>query len=130
MEIAPPSVVLDWYLGFLHHMLFISGGWPMWKDVRITEEVEYGDAGLPKRIGILCSVPDYRARFTELATRGWPWLRLQALGLLDDVLILHLERPAGPPVGSKWTSINLSGASKAVAERSYKLDGLVVGATR
>ena len=99
----------------------------MWKDVRVTEEVDYGDQGLPKRIGSLCSVPDYRARFTDLATRGWSSINLHAVGLLDGVLILHLERPAAPPAGSKRTSVNMSGASKAVADRSYKLDGLVDG---
>jgi len=106
-------------------MLYLSGGWPMWKDVRITEEVEYGDHHLPQRLGSLSSVPDYRARFTDLATRGWSWINLHAVGLLDGVLILHLEPPASPPAGSKWTSINMSGPSKAVAERGYNIDGLV-----
>jgi hypothetical protein len=53
-----PSTVLDWYLGFLHHMLHVDLGMPIWDDIRLTERVEYGIDGLPTEVGPLFSVDD------------------------------------------------------------------------
>jgi hypothetical protein len=123
MDELRPSTVLDWYLGYLHRML--AEVMPMWNDIRLTEEVTYGPDALPVRLGHLYKVEEYRARFTDLATRGWSWINLGAVGLLRGKLILEVHVPTNPPKGAKWTSINMSGANRATQARGFILDGLV-----
>ena len=127
MEEVRSSVVLDWYLGFLHHMLLRSCEMPVWNDIRVTEKVELGDDALPVRLGRLYTVDEYRPRFTELATRGWPWMNVHAVGLLHGVLVIAIELPGYSPTGAKWTAINISGPNNATKARGYILDGLVAG---
>lgn len=126
MDIMKPSVVLDWYLGFLHCMLHVEGGVPMWRDVRLTESVRYGQDQLPCGAGQMFTVDEYRARFTELCRRGWSWINLEAVGLLDGMLLLHVEVPPRDPEGSAWTSVNMSGPPFSLKDRKYALDGLIL----
>jgi hypothetical protein len=123
MDELRPSTVLDWYLGFLHCMLVDVV--PMWNGIRLTEEVTYGPDALPVGVGHLYEVDEYRARFTDLATRGWSWINVGAVGLLAGKLILEVHVPTDPPNGAKWTSINMSGANRATLARGFILDGLV-----
>jgi hypothetical protein len=98
---------------------------PQWNDIRLTEDVDLGADALPVRLGRLYSVDEYRARFTELATRGWSWMNLNAIGILEGKLILEVHVPRDPPRGAKWTSINMSGPNNATQAKGCILDGLV-----
>jgi len=120
-----PPVVLDWYLGYLHRWL-LDLGVPEWDDILLTEDVVW-DAQSRRivQLGELHTADDYRGRFTDLATRGWPWINLHALGLLNGRLILSIELPAYEPTGASPTSVNISGPSNWVKEHGYSLDGLV-----
>lgn len=84
-------------------------GLAAWDDVRITESVVWDQGGTMVSLGELHSIEDFRARFTELVTAGWPWINLSAMGLLNDTLILAIERPQYDPTGVAPTSVNLSG---------------------
>ena len=116
-------VDLDWYVKSFASWL-PELGVPMWKDVLITEHVDY-DAGLPRRCAELHRPEEYRARFVQLVTSGWSWINLHAVGLLGETLILAVELPSYPPPGVSPTSVNLSGPVLAMSERGYDLRGLI-----
>lgn len=94
-------------------------------EVRLSEDVAYGSAGLPVRIGRLHSVAEFRARFSELVIRGWPWINVHAVGLLGGNLVIAIELPNRPPSGASRTSVNVSGPTAAVKKRGYVLDDLL-----
>jgi len=125
VEIMKPSTVLDWYLGFLHYMLHLDGGVPMWRDIRLTESLRYGSDQLPCEVGRTFTVDEYRVRFTELCSQGWSWINLEAVGLLQGMLLLHVQPPPRTPEGTSWTSVNMKGPAVALKERGYALDDLV-----
>jgi hypothetical protein len=125
METMKASTILDWYLGFLHYMLHVDGGVPMWTDIRLTESVRYGADQLPCEVGRTFTVEEYRARFTQLCSAGWSWINLEAVGLLHGVLLLHVQPPPRAPEGTPWTSVNMKGPMTALKQRNYALDGLV-----
>jgi hypothetical protein len=120
---SKPPTVLDWYLGYLSCSL-PQTGFPRWSDVRLTETLQYGSDGVPSEVGEVFTVEEYRLRFANLCSRGWPWINLHAVGLLGGALLLSIELPAREPNGCAWTSVNMSGACNAVARRHYILDGL------
>jgi hypothetical protein len=121
---SAPPVDLDWYLNHFAGWLPAALGVPMWRDVLITEHVDY-DAGLPRRLAELHRPEEYRARFVQLVTSGWAWINLHAVGLLGETLILAVELPGYPPPGLSPTSVNLSGPVLAMRERGYDLRGLI-----
>jgi hypothetical protein len=115
-----PPVDLDWYVEHLDGWLR-EKGMPSWQDVMITEQLVYDDRGLPRAVGKLNTVEEYRARFTDLATRGWGWINLQAVGLLGTTLLLSVEVPNYEPAGEYATTVNLSGPTGAVAEHGFDI---------
>jgi hypothetical protein len=64
---------------------------------------------------------DFAAKFDEYLRVGYTWINLHAAGLLDDVLIVILERPNKPSATAagkpELVSVNLSGPA------SLRLDG-------
>lgn len=118
-----PSTELDWYLGYMACQL------PKWGvaasgSVVLTECLDWGP-GQIVRIGSLHDVNTYRARFRDLVTRGWPWVNLHAEGLLQGHLLLVIETPTNEPGGAPWTSVNISGPIRRVAEHHYRLESLM-----
>jgi len=118
-----PSTELDWYLGYMACQL-PQWGVPAWRSVALTECLDWGPRQIV-RIGSLRDVDTYRARFTDLVTRGWPWVNLHAVGLLRGDLLLLIETPTYEPAGSPWTSVNMSGPSHMVQEHHCRLESLM-----
>ncbi|MCU0974237.1 MAG: hypothetical protein MUF80_09845, partial [Burkholderiales bacterium] len=99
-------------------------GVPAWGSVALTECLDWGPTEI-MRIGSLHDVDTYRARFRNLVTRGWPWINLQAAGLLRGHLLLVIETPTNELSGAPWTSVNISGPIRRVAEHHYRLESLM-----
>lgn len=127
LDLAPPTD-LDWYVGQLSR-LAPSWGIPQWSSVRVTETLRHASVGEPCDVGETFSIEAYRPRFTELCTRGWPWINLSAVGLLDGALLLSIEVPNMEPGGSRWTSVNLSGPSRRTLAMGGCLSGSLPGDT-
>jgi diguanylate cyclase (GGDEF)-like protein len=121
----PRPVELDWYLGYLYCDLVTHGNCPPWREVLITERLEYGANGLPLRAERVFTVGEYRDRFRDLCARRWPWINLSAVGLWNRRLLLDVTVPDSEPGGCQWTSVNLSGPLVAVREREYDVTRLV-----
>ncbi len=119
-----PPTDLDWYVDYIRRCA-PSWGIPQWSSVRVTETLRYGADGEPCEVGETFGIEAYRLRFTELCTRGWPWINLHAAGLLDGVLLLSVEVPNREPDGSRWTSINMSGPFTRTRERGGRLSGVI-----
>lgn len=118
-----PPTELDWYLESLTCQL-PPLGMQEWKGMILTECVEWASQQIV-RIGSLHGVDAYRERFTDLVTRGWPWVNLHAVGLLRSDLLLHIEKPTYEPTGSQWTSVNMSGPAQMVQEHRCRLEPLM-----
>lgn len=89
--------------------LLQASGLVGWDEVKITESVVWDERGAAVSLGELRFIEDFRRRYTELVTAGWPWVNLNAMGLLGETLILTVEYPQYDPTGVSPTSVNLSG---------------------
>jgi len=95
---------------------------PMWNDIYITENIKYDGTEKVENLGELIHFKNYNGRFKELATSGWPWINLNAVGLYKNNLILSVEVPNREPEGANITSVNISGPSKSVTNNGFVVD--------
>jgi hypothetical protein len=119
-----PSTDLGWYVERLRELMRALNA-PSPEDVLFGEDVEHGEHGLPCGLGKLTSLDDYRPRFADLLSRRWNWINLQAVGILGKSLVVSVELPRSPGASSLFTSVNISGPTRAVIGRDFDLKGLV-----
>ena len=77
----------------------------------------------------LYSIAEYSDRFEILLSQGHGWLNMSGLGLLDNDLIVAIERPdvRSPSFecGAPTTSVNFSGPMNCVEEKNYNLSTFI-----
>ena len=119
-----PPTDLGWYAEQARHLMTELGA-PPCEDVLVGESVEYGAGGIPRKLGDLFGIDEYRARFADLTSRGLGWINLHAVGVLGTHLVLSIEAPTLPQGSAGWTSVNLSGPTRAMIDRGFDLQGVV-----
>jgi hypothetical protein len=101
---------------------------PPSKDVRIVEvcEANIGDGRCHVRQADFRSPTDYEMRFEELLQAGYPWLNMSCYGIHDGSLIVAIEVPSPRPLHpGRTTPVNLSGPSRIVLERGWRVDSVL-----
>jgi hypothetical protein len=101
---------------------------PPSKDVRIVEvcEANIGDGTYHIRQADFRSPTDYEMRFEELLQAGYPWLNMSCYGIHDGWLIVAIEVPSPRPLHpGRATPVNLSGPSRIVLERGWRVDSVL-----
>jgi hypothetical protein len=98
------------HLARLEAWLRRDAGAPAWTAIRLVESdaIKYGVRDQIPR-SKLFSVADYEPRFEQHLAAGHSWLNLSALGVLDTILLVCVERPRVPVGAFGHTSVNLSG---------------------
>jgi hypothetical protein len=74
------------------------------------------------RRGDLREPLDYEARFDQLLAAGLPWLNVSCYGVLDETLIIAIEKPRPPSKPADRTSVNFSGPNAAVLSHGWNAD--------
>ena len=84
-----------------------------WENVLIGDESSlYGDGNLNIEKAKLKTIEEYSSTFEALLTKGFSWLNLSAVGVLDGDLIVCVETPNNSgSVPKEKTSINFSGSA-------------------
>ena len=103
-------------------------GLPAWKEVLVTEFVEFSADPLKIEVGKCDSPDNYKERFQLLLSRGYAWINVSALGLMGETLVLHVEHPNQSQFISAESSVNLSGPCEAVQKNGYNLNVNIKGA--
>ena len=116
------------HLQRLFQSLEVSGLQPPSKDVRIIEfnYVNQIDGTLHVRQMDFRNPSDYATRFDELLQAGYPWLNMSCYGVHDRWLIVAVEVPSPRPLHpGHATSVNLSGPSRIVLDRNWRVDSVL-----
>lgn len=101
---------------------------PPSKDVRIVEvsQVNPGDGTFHVRQEDFRRPSDYEMRFDELLQAGYPWLNISCYGIHDGCLVVAIELPSPRSLHPGCpTSVNLSGPSRIVLDRDWRIDSLL-----
>jgi len=98
---------------------------PDWHGVKLIEAKDVTWAAVSKIPRVALRSPaEYADHFDELLNRGYSWLNLSALGVLDGELIVCVELPRDTTGVFGRTSVNLSGppldAGKPVWDASVR----------
>ncbi len=105
----------------------LLAGWdlPKWKNILYIEDFNL-DSSLQQSVKTinLYSQDIFSDHFRSIMARGFSWINLSVLGLLNDTLIISVEKPKKYFPGTK-TSVNLSGPSNFVKENNYQLDKFI-----
>jgi hypothetical protein len=92
---------------------------PPCRDVRLVE-MQSGEAEF--RQDGLCTPSDYEARFDELLAAGYAWLNVSCYGVFGNFLVVGVEVPTSKRLlPGAPTPVNLSGPSRIVLDRGWKL---------
>ena len=102
--------------------ILLDEGLPHWSSVLVVEDL-YLDQNIKQRVlkHKTFSLADFSERFEKLMSNGYSWLNLCGLGLLQETLIVGIEKP-NSAAGSHFTSVNLAGPMKFVADNNYQVD--------
>ena len=102
-----------------------SIGLPAWNDVLFIEDLQLGPfAKKSVSRNEFSSLEDFSKRFDELLKEGHNWLNLGGLGILDDTLIVCVEKPRSN-ANSPTTSVNRSGPKDFVRDNGYSLENFL-----
>jgi hypothetical protein len=120
------SVHLERLLGF------VDGGGlqPPSRDLRIVEvhndQVDLRTGKSKCRRDDLRTPSDYAARFDELLSMGYAWLNMSCYGVWENVLLVAIEVPGSKQHSpGSFTSVNLSGPSRAVLDRGWSVETIL-----
>jgi hypothetical protein len=103
-------------------------GAPRWDSVAITGPLEF----LPTEktrimLADLVAADAFAPRFAQLLSLGYPWINLNAAGMLRGALLVTVEIAAHTQSDVDFTSVNPSGPSRMVQERAgWRIDDLVL----
>ena len=102
-----------------------STGFPSWEEVLFVEDINvYPFSKQTIEADRFKSMEDFSDRFDELLTEGHVWLNFSGLGILDNTLIVALEKPKAN-AGSPTTSVNQSGPPVCVKDNNYRLEQFI-----
>jgi hypothetical protein len=84
-----------------------------WHELRFIEssEVDYSKPIPCVSAAELMTMEDFQHRFESALHSGYPWVNLTALGVLEGMLVVALERPR-TGTGALQTSVNMSGPTR------------------
>ena len=110
---------LEYHLFELEQWLRQIPDAPAWSCVQLVE-LSNVDPHLPPDLKHRLREPaEYAVRFAELASAGYAWINLSGLGMLDDTLVVTVEKPSRTSnCPRSRTSVNYSGPTNMVRERA------------
>ncbi len=102
-----------------------SQGVPTWEYVLFAEDIHV-DPFSKQMIeeSSLHTLIEFTNRFDELSTEGYNWLNFSGLGILDNTLIVVIEKP-NTNTGCQTTSVNQSGPPNCVKDNDYNLEQFI-----
>ncbi|WP_437654503.1 hypothetical protein [Sorangium sp. So ce1182] len=103
-------------------------GAPRWSSVTISAPLELSSA---QRLHVsradLVTSDAYEERFAQLLSLGYPWIRLNAVGLLRGALLVTVETPCDTRADTMFTSVNVFVPAAFVQQRAgWSLDDLIL----
>ena len=110
--------------------LLENSGFPGWSSVFFVEDF-YINSSSRQTIerDRLQSITQFSGRFDALLSEGHGWLNMSGLGLLNNDLIVAIEKPSSNSpsfsCGISNTSVNLSGPTRCVENKNFDLNSFI-----
>lgn len=94
-------------------------GAPQWDDVKIVldSDIQH-DSVSTIAVDSINSPTEFSAEFAKLVDRGYRWINLSGLGVLNGALMISVELPRqGEGTPPQHVSVNYSGPKRSVSEK-------------
>ena len=115
---------LEEHFGRLSETL-TSWGVPSWENVLFSENLQVDPFSIQTiKRSELYGLVEFSDRFEALLNEGHNWINLSGLGVLDNTLIVAIEKPKSNS-GSPLTSVNQSGPPNCVKDTNYNLEKFI-----
>ena len=116
---------LEVHLDKLLQWLTEVGPVPDYREIRILKEPVRRGQNQPTRVPsrLLLNSRDYESQFEQLFQAGHAWIRLGAVGIFEDKLVISVDTSDSIGLPPEHVAVNMAGPAQRVSQNAnWRLD--------